>query len=220
MTGTSITMTDQIPQRIAIHPMSTPVGLIHFATDEHDTLRALTFEDGRDHIGRLLARSYDTAAVNMSEEPGPVGAELQRYFDGDLGALARIRTASAGTPFQQAVWVALAEIPVGTTTSYGAIATTIGRPQAVRAVGMANGANPISIVVPCHRVIGTDGTMTGYGGGIERKRWLLAHEGVAVPRTLELGTSDLRLSLPNGMERGSPLRAHVEPQRSESRFGG
>jgi len=74
------------------------------------------------------------------------------------------------------VWQALREIPAGTTTSYGAIARKLGKPDAMRAVGLANGANPIAIVVPCHRVIGSDGSLTGYGGGLERKRWLLAHE--------------------------------------------
>ena len=83
---------------------------------------------------------------------------------------------TAGTPFQQAVWRALRRIPTGETLSYAELARRIGRPGAVRAVGRANGANPASIVVPCHRVIGSDGTLTGYGGGIERKRWLLAHE--------------------------------------------
>jgi methylated-DNA-[protein]-cysteine S-methyltransferase len=86
----------------------------------------------------------------------------------------------AGTPFQRSVWSALRRIPAGTTTSYGALAEHIERPTAVRAVGHANGANPISVVVPCHRVIGADGSLTGYGGGLDRKRWLLAHEGVAV----------------------------------------
>ncbi len=83
----------------------------------------------------------------------------------------------AGTPFQRDVWAALREIPVGKTLSYGALAAKIGRPKAVRAVGLANGANPIGIVVPCHRVIGADSSLTGYGGGLDRKRWLLNHEG-------------------------------------------
>jgi methylated-DNA-[protein]-cysteine S-methyltransferase len=81
-----------------------------------------------------------------------------------------------GTDFQRAVWKALCTVPCGQTLSYGALARRIGRPKAVRAVGLANGANPIGIVVPCHRVIGADGTLTGYGGGLDRKRWLLAHE--------------------------------------------
>jgi methylated-DNA-[protein]-cysteine S-methyltransferase len=82
-----------------------------------------------------------------------------------------------GTEFQKAAWAALSRIPVGETRSYGAQAAAIGRPAAVRAVGMANGRNPIGVVVPCHRVIGADGALTGYGGGLERKRWLLRHEG-------------------------------------------
>ena len=90
---------------------------------------------------------------------------------------------TAGTPFQRAVWAALRQIPVGTTLSYGALAERIGRKAAVRAVGAANGANPVAVVVPCHRVIGADGSLSGYGGGLERKRWLLAHEG-ALPKRL------------------------------------
>jgi methylated-DNA-[protein]-cysteine S-methyltransferase len=82
--------------------------------------------------------------------------------------------------FQREVWKQLRAITAGTTTSYGRLAALLGRSKAMRAVGMANGANPIGIVVPCHRVIGMDGSLTGYGGGIERKRWLLAHEGVSI----------------------------------------
>ena len=178
--------TDSTPHRFLVHELTTPIGPVLMATDEDDRLRALVFGDDRAGLDALLRRSYGDVPMTTVTEPGPAGLALGRYFDGELGALAEIRTASAGTPFQQAVWDALAAIPVGTTTSYGAIAAAIGRPKAVRAVGMANGANPISIVVPCHRVIGTDGTMTGYGGGIERKRWLLSHEGATVPHTLAL----------------------------------
>jgi methylated-DNA-[protein]-cysteine S-methyltransferase len=96
---------------------------------------------------------------------------------GELDALDRISTETAGTAFQRAVWTALRGIEAGRTVSYGALAEHIGRPRAVRAVGAANGANPIAVVVPCHRVIGSDRGLTGYGGGLERKRWLLAHEG-------------------------------------------
>ena len=103
---------------------------------------------------------------------------LDGYFAGDIAALDRIEVDPAGTPFQRLVWDALRAIPAGTTTSYGALAGRIGRPNAVRAVGAANGANPIAVVVPCHRVIGAGGSLVGYGGGLERKRWLLAHEGV------------------------------------------
>ncbi len=101
---------------------------------------------------------------------------LADYFAGDLDAIADLPTAANGTAFQLSVWAALRQIPVGETVSYGALAARIGRPKAVRAVGLANGANPIAIVVPCHRVIGADASLTGYGGGLHRKRWLLAHE--------------------------------------------
>ena len=94
-----------------------------------------------------------------------------------MTALAEIPCRVAGTDFQRQVWRALTEIPAGETRTYRQQAVRIGRPTAVRAVGLANGANPIGIVIPCHRVIGADGSLTGFGGGIERKRWLLAHEG-------------------------------------------
>jgi methylated-DNA-[protein]-cysteine S-methyltransferase len=99
---------------------------------------------------------------------------------GDIASLDGIPTESDGTPFQREVWAALRQIPAGETWSYGRLAAHIGRPAAVRAVGLANGANPIGVVVPCHRVIGASGGLTGYAGGLERKRWLLAHEGVRV----------------------------------------
>ena len=103
---------------------------------------------------------------------------LRRYFDGELDALDDIAVDPAGTPFQLRVWTALRDVRAGTTTSYSALARHIGTPNAVRAVGAANGANPIPIIIPCHRVIGADGRLVGYGGGLDRKRWLLAHEGV------------------------------------------
>ena len=103
---------------------------------------------------------------------------LDRYFAGDLTAIDALAVNPSGTPFQLRVWSALRDVRAGLTTSYSAIATRLGTPRAVRAVGAANGANPIPIVIPCHRVIGADGRLVGYGGGLERKRWLLAHEGV------------------------------------------
>jgi methylated-DNA-[protein]-cysteine S-methyltransferase len=103
---------------------------------------------------------------------------LAAYFDGDVHALNPLVTEPRGTEFQRLVWAALRRIPVGRTISYGELAIIIGRPAAARAVGMANGANPIPVVVPCHRVIGADGSLTGFGGGINRKKWLLAHEDV------------------------------------------
>ena len=102
-------------------------------------------------------------------------AQLDAYFAGRLTAF-DLPLRLKGTPFQQRVWSRLQTIPFGRTTSYGALAAALGQPTAMRAVGLANGRNPVSIIVPCHRVIGADGSLSGYGGGIERKRWLLAHE--------------------------------------------
>ena len=112
-----------------------------------------------------------------------VAEALRRYFGGDLAALDAVPAELNGTPFQKSVWQALRRIPPGATISYGELARRIGQPTSVRAVGAANGANPVAVIVPCHRVIGSNGTLTGYGGGLDRKRWLLAHEGV-VGRTL------------------------------------
>ena len=105
-----------------------------------------------------------------------VSDSVHAYFEGAVDALDAIRVAARGTPFQQAVWRALRSIPAGTTQTYGALARLLGRPGAARSVGHANGANPFSLVVPCHRLIGANGSLTGYGGGLHRKQWLLAHE--------------------------------------------
>jgi methylated-DNA-[protein]-cysteine S-methyltransferase len=109
-------------------------------------------------------------------------AVLRRYFDGELTAIDTVPVELNGTEFQKRVWQALRRIPAGSTLSYGELARRIAEPAAVRAVGAANGANPVALVVPCHRVIGSDGTLTGYGGGLDRKRWLLTHERVVAPQ--------------------------------------
>ena len=102
-------------------------------------------------------------------------AQLEAYLAGELTEF-DLSLSSGGTPFQQRVWAELRKIPYGETISYVELATRVGNPKAMRAVGAANGRNPIAIIVPCHRVIGADGSMTGFGGGVERKAWLLAHE--------------------------------------------
>jgi methylated-DNA-[protein]-cysteine S-methyltransferase len=124
------------------------------------------------------------------QPPGDIRAALSGYFKGDLASLNTIKWRVAGTPFQRKVWTALPKIPPGRTVSYGALAARLEVPKAVRAVGHANGSNPISVVVPCHRLIGSNGSLTGYGGGIERKRWLLAHEGV-VPESAKVTAASL-----------------------------
>jgi methylated-DNA-[protein]-cysteine S-methyltransferase len=129
---------------------------------------------------QLLRLQYGAAVLVNARAPETVRAALTAYFAGDLDRLKSIPWRVAGTPFQRNVWTALRAIPAGTALSYRTLATRLNVPKAVRAVGHANGANPISVVVPCHRVIGADGSLTGYGGGLDRKRWLLEHEGFVV----------------------------------------
>jgi methylated-DNA-[protein]-cysteine S-methyltransferase len=136
-------------------------------------------------IGPLSARMKGNKVVALDFSDGavpePLAARLRAYFGGDLAALDEIEVEfERGTPFQLLVWNELQRIPVGTTISYAELARRIGRPKAVRAVGLANGQNPVALVVPCHRVIGKDGSLTGYGGGLDKKRWLLEHESASL----------------------------------------
>jgi methylated-DNA-[protein]-cysteine S-methyltransferase len=156
---------------------TSPIGVIRLVTDEQGALRALDFEDHEARNLALLRRQYGSAEMTTGKAPRQISQALADYFEGDLTALDRIEVATAGTAFQEAAWAALRAIPPGATRSYSQQAAAIGRPKAVRAVGLANGSNPVGIVNPCHRVIGASGALTGYGGGIERKRWLLEHEG-------------------------------------------
>ncbi len=153
-----------------------PVGDILLVTDSDGLLRALDFADYEERMRRLLARHYGRFELTEAAPPAGVAAALDRYFAGDLAALDAVPVATGGTDFQRQVWAALRTIPAGTTTGYGALAARLGKPGAARAVGLANGANPIGIIVPCHRVIGANGTLTGYAGGVARKKWLLDHE--------------------------------------------
>ena len=165
------------PERLILDTIESPIGPILLATDEDGVLRGLVFADGEEDLHRLLRLHYGDIDLEHGVSPAAVRANLAAYFAGDLAALGRIPWDTGGTPFQRSVWTALADIPAGTTMTYGALAAEIGAPRDVRAVGHANGANPISVVVPCHRLIGANGTITGYGGGLHRKQWLLRHEG-------------------------------------------
>jgi len=167
------------PERLRLDRLATPIGETLIVTDDAGILRAFDWADREPSMARLLRLHYGSAVLEPGAAPSHVRRLLRRYFEGDLEGLAAIEWRTGGTPFQRAVWTALTAIAPGETLSYGALAAKLGWPSAVRAVGMANGANPISVVVPCHRVIGADGSLTGYGGGIERKRWLLNHEGAA-----------------------------------------
>jgi methylated-DNA-[protein]-cysteine S-methyltransferase len=163
---------------LVLDHLTTPIGTMLVAADASGSLRALDWEEYVERMLRLLRLHYGREGFALSEgrAPASIREPLERYFAGELDALASIPVATGGTSFQREVWAALRSIPAGETLSYGALAAAIGRPAAVRAVGHANGSNPIGVVVPCHRVIGKDASLTGYAGGIERKRWLLGHE--------------------------------------------
>jgi methylated-DNA-[protein]-cysteine S-methyltransferase len=156
-----------------------PVGVVYVVSDGTN-LRAVDFEGHEQRMQRLLTRHCGCYTLHSARERGEAVLRLGEYFAGDHRAIDAVEVATNGTPFQKQVWAALRAIPAGTTVSYGTIASRIGRPKACRAVGLANGSNPIAIFVPCHRVVGADKGLTGYGGGIERKHWLLGHEGVVL----------------------------------------
>ena len=172
--------------RLLVDRTDTPIGELLVVADGEGRLRAVYWSDGEEQMLRLFGRRYGERGFVLEPAPDPHGltTAMNAYFAGDLGAIDRLPVETGGTPFQQTVWTALREIPCGTTVSYSELARRIDRPSAVRAVGLANGANPVGVVVPCHRVVGADGTLTGYGGGIDRKRWLLDHETTRRQRTL------------------------------------
>ncbi|KAK0360563.1 hypothetical protein LTR94_026820 [Friedmanniomyces endolithicus] len=149
---------------------------ILLVTDTGGAVRALDFADFEHRMLRLLRLHYGTVDLSPAAAPLAVRQALEAFFGGDLEELGAIPVETGGTEFQRAVWRALRDIPAGQTRSYGQIAQSIASPKAVRAVGLANGSNPVGVIVPCHRVIGKSGALTGYAGGVERKRWLLAHE--------------------------------------------
>ncbi len=145
-------------------------------TDAGGALRAADFGDYEQRMRTLLGRHYGSFALHDGTAPATITRALDVYFAGDLAAIVPIASVTGGTSFQREVWLALRSIPAGSRTTYGALAAQLGRPSASRAIGLANGANPVAIIVPCHRVVGANGTLTGYGGGLERKQWLLDHE--------------------------------------------
>jgi methylated-DNA-[protein]-cysteine S-methyltransferase len=169
----------------ALSRMKTPIGAALVVTDDAGLLRVFEWEDHEDRMQALLDRFYGPGRAQLVEgvvgkTAKPVLDRLKAYFAGDIAAIEDIPAESGGTEFQRKCWKMLRKIPAGKTWSYNQLARRIGRPAAVRAVGAANGANPISVVVPCHRVIGADGSLTGYGGGLDRKLWLLRHEGASL----------------------------------------
>lgn len=161
---------------LTLDRIPSPVGEVLVVVDADGAVRALDFHDYEDRMHRLLRRHYGEVVLTSGRAPEAVRQAVTAYFAGDLAAFDQVQVRTGGTDFQRSVWKALRDIPAGETRSYGQLAAAIGIPKAVRAVGLANGANPVGVIVPCHRVIGSGGKLTGYAGGLERKRWLLAHE--------------------------------------------
>lgn len=184
---------------LSIDRTPTPIGELILVADTQGRLCGTEWTDDEPGLMRVLRRRHggDGFVLEPKRDPHGFTTAMNAYFDGDVAAIDDVPVDTGGTDFQRTVWRALREIPCGTTVSYADLARRIGHPSAVRAVGLANGANPISVVIPCHRVLGSDGSLTGYGGGIHRKRWLLRHEGVV--SSIELMTVSLSSSSRNKM---------------------
>jgi methylated-DNA-[protein]-cysteine S-methyltransferase len=161
--------------RLETDEVASPVGAIRLAVHERRVV-GLAFADCWPRIETALVRRFGEVTYRPARDPAGVASALRAYLRGALDALDAVVADTGGTPFQRRVWEAMRAVPPGRTTAYGTLARDLGAPAAVRAVGAASGANPVWIVVPCHRVVGAGGALTGYGGGLARKRWLLAHE--------------------------------------------
>ena len=162
--------------KLGFATLNSPVGTI-LLIGHGRVAYAVDFEDCEARMRRFLIARFGTMPdLSSTVDLSPLTDALSRYFDGDARAFWGLDMAPGGTRFQSRVWAALAKIPYGETRRYGEIAAALGSPGAARAVGHANGRNPVALIIPCHRVIGADGRLTGYAGGITRKRWLLNHE--------------------------------------------
>ena len=166
--------------KLTIESLDTPIGVLRIVTDGAGALRAVGWLDLEERLQRDLRRQYGAGGFRLEADraTSAVSRSIRRYFAGELSAIDALPVETGGTPFQRTVWRALRGIACGTTVTYSELAARIGRPAAARAAGAANGANPVGVVVPCHRVVGADGSLTAYGGGLERKAWLLRHEGI------------------------------------------
>jgi methylated-DNA-[protein]-cysteine S-methyltransferase len=163
--------------------IASPIGELG-VVERESVLCGIAFENRADRLSRWLERRFGRVEWSNTDPSEPTRAVLERYFDGDLAALEQVKADPGGSPFQRRVWDALRSIGPGHTRSYLELARQLGNLAAVRAVAGANAANPVPLVIPCHRVIGSDGSLTGFGGGVARKRWLLRHEAPAVEFTL------------------------------------
>jgi methylated-DNA-[protein]-cysteine S-methyltransferase len=159
--------------------IDTPIGTMILVAEEGVVL-LLEFEDATDRVSREMKARFkgaEAAVLEPHKNPFGLSNKIRAYFNGDPAIIDDIATDGGGTEFERKVWHELRAIPCGITISYGELARRLGNPNLMRAVGLANGKNPIAVIVPCHRVIGADGKLTGYGGGLHRKEWLLRHEG-------------------------------------------
>lgn len=164
---------------VFIDRLSSPLGDLLLAhASEH--LCLLDFAGNEQRFETMLMRRFGNLPYGRQEAPSIIRDNLLDYFDGNLAALKAIPVQARGTSFQQQVWSMLSRIPAGEVWTYAQLAASLDRPSAQQAVGQANAQNPVAIVVPCHRVISSDGDLVGYAGGLKRKRWLLAHEGASV----------------------------------------
>ncbi|MBL28073.1 MAG: cysteine methyltransferase [Rhodospirillaceae bacterium] len=166
--------------KLVYDEIESPIGIVLLILRD-DAVCTLDFSDCADRSRRLLTTRFGAVEPVRAAKRPSASERVSAYFAGEVDALDDITVAAGGTPFQEQVWAALRRIPAGQTATYGNIAAAIGSPKAMRAVGMANNRNPIALIVPCHRVIGADGSLTGYAGGLDRKRWLLEHEGALLP---------------------------------------
>ena len=164
---------------LLIDTIDSEIGSI-FIVSDGESLCALDYVDYENRMRTLLTTRYGSFHCKPVINPIGASSQLRSYFQGHYAALDPILVNPGGTTFQRQVWAALRTIPSGSTVSYGELAAQLGKPTAYRAVGMANSLNPVAIVIPCHRVIGANAALTGYAGGLERKRWLLQHEGAEV----------------------------------------
>ncbi len=155
---------------------NSPVGRLLIAGDGEGSLVSLDFEEYPERMQTLLASRFGSCELQQGADPIGIVDKLERYFAEGVDTFTGVPVNLTGSALQVQVWQALRNIPAGETRSYGQLAASLGRPKASRAVGHANSLNPVGIVVPCHRVIGSNGKLTGYAGGLHRKEWLLRHE--------------------------------------------
>jgi methylated-DNA-[protein]-cysteine S-methyltransferase len=182
--------------RLLLGRVKSPIGAILIVC-KGEALCALEFADHRDRMLAGLRRYHGDFSLAESADPNGICTRIGEYLLGELDALDDIRIDSGGTAFQRKVWTELRRIAPGEVVTYRGLAQRLKMPNSVRAVARANALNPISIVVPCHRVIGSDGSLTGYGGGLPRKRWLLEHEGVVLPTVALRVNRDRRYPAPD-----------------------